>query len=77
MKKKIFVVIATTISAICMFALSSCSNVDSSCLCTEYDPGYYSASREISPQSFGAKNCSDLELKLKAASGFEFEYSCR
>lgn len=71
-------VIATAIGAFCMFALSSCGNIDSSCMCTEYDPdSSYSASREVSPQSFGATNCSDLELKLKSASGFEFEYSCR
>lgn len=56
-------IVAIIICIISVFAIASCSK---SCNCTEYDYyDRYSASRDIDPASYGARNCSDLELKLQ------------
>lgn len=59
--------------------IASCkdhSNDSSSCLCSNGE-----MSRTIDPSSYGASNCSDLELKLETAaaqtSGEDMEYSCK
>ena len=66
MKKYIF------ISAVALFAFSSflvsCSEEEETkmCTCIEYD--YYygdSYTKQLDPESFGAKNCSDLAIKLR------------
>jgi hypothetical protein len=67
---------------LCGFAafLISCSKDDEgsqSCTCMESDGAGYSASRVVTPSSFGAANCQDLELKLSVASSGDFDYSCR
>ncbi|MDR1592175.1 MAG: hypothetical protein LBS16_04745 [Prevotellaceae bacterium] len=77
MKTKFILVSLTAIIGLVVF-LVSCSKDDEmkSCNCTEHDGYGYSATRVVAPASFGASNCSDLELKLKTASGGEFYYTC-
>ena len=60
-----------------LLALPSCSK-DSKCHCNEYDAddGRLVGSGTMNASSFGAANCSDLELKLKMASGGDFYYQC-
>ncbi len=77
-KLKSLFVLAVAVIGFSAFVVS-CGKDDekSTCMCTETDYEGYSASREVSPASFGAANCSDLELKLKEVSNFEFGYTCR
>ena len=76
MKKQIFAVIAITVCTVCMFAVTSCKKDEAqSCTCTESDYGY-SNTRQLDPASYGATNCSDLEVKLRMASNGEFDYNC-
>jgi hypothetical protein len=58
--------------------LVSCSKDDDekSCSCTESDGYGYNATRNVTPSSLGASNCSDLELKLQKESDGEYYYSC-
>lgn len=56
-------------------------NKSSSCKCDEYDAtdNYHYGSRVIDPASYGATNCSDLELKLRAQalqSGYDERFNC-
>lgn len=71
------------ILAVALFSLmmfTQCSK-GSSCKCEEYDAtdNYYYGSRVIDAESYGAKNCSDLELKLRAQalqSGYDERFNC-
>lgn len=86
MKKHFFAVMMIAISAAGLFAVSSCSKDDdddnnkgnSSCTCTEENDSGYKASRKLDPKSYGATNCSDLEVKLRMQAGYDsdFYYSC-
>lgn len=69
------------VSTVCVCTMSSCSDDDDDtkfCTCTESDPqAGYSASQQIDPKSFGATNCSDLQVKLRMSNGDpDMEYSC-
>lgn len=76
MKKKFFLVGAVALTGISIF-LISCSK--EMCSCTETDYEGYSATRELDPASYGATNCSDLEIKLRMQAGndSDFSYTCR
>ena len=74
MKKRIITVIAVMLSAVCVFCVVSCENEDTMCTCTETGSGY-SATQQVDPSSFGAKNCADLAVKLRMASS-DFDYNC-
>lgn len=75
--KKIFSTALLAVALLGGVALTSCSK-DKSCTCTETDLWDGSkTSRELDPESFGAKNCSDLEVKLRAAQDDDFDYSCK
>lgn len=76
MKKHFIAVIMITISTVCLFTVSSCSK-DDECTCTESGMGS-SSSRQLDPKSYGATNCSDLEVKLRMQAGYDsdFDYSC-
>ena len=70
------------ILAVAIFSLmlfSQCSK-SSSCKCEEYDAtGYYYGSKVMDPESWGAKNCSDLEVKLRTQalqSGYDETFRC-
>jgi hypothetical protein len=59
--------------------LASCGKEEdnnTSCSCTESDYEGYSATRNVTPSSYGAASCADLELKLKKEGGGEYMYSC-
>ena len=61
----------------CAICLSSCNNdEDESCSCTKYEDGYRAQSREITPSSFGAKNCSDLAIKMEVYADYGVTYTC-
>jgi hypothetical protein len=64
--KKVFLVgsMAAAIGFL-VFCVSSCKEKEKTCTC--YDNRY--DSRTIDLSSYGAANCSDLELKLKAELG--------
>jgi hypothetical protein len=82
MKKKFFLV--GIIAIMSLGALVSCSDDDNggsakSCNCTEYSDGENVGSNTINPSSFGAANCSDLAIKLRAEalkSGYNNNFSC-
>lgn len=77
MKKRIFLACAVTMACLTMF-LISCNKEGDTCTCTETDYEGYSATRELDPASYGATNCSDLEIKLRMQAGSysEFDYTC-
>jgi len=75
MKKKVFSLFAVALSAFAI-CLTACEDEESSCTCTETDYEGYNATKELNPESFGAKNCSDLAVKLKMQADGEFDYSC-
>ncbi len=76
MKKESLMAIIIAIIAISIFVITSCQKNPSSCTCTESDPDYgYYASQKLDPASFGAKNCSDLAIKLKMSNP-DFYYTC-
>ena len=75
MKKRIITGMAVTLSAVCIFCAVSCEKENTMCTCTETDYGY-SATQQVDPSSFGAKNCSDLAVKLRMANGSNFDYNC-
>ena len=63
-----------------LFLFSQCSK-SSSCRCEEYDAtdGYYYGSKVMDPASWGATNCSDLEVKLRTQalqSGYDEIFHC-
>lgn len=75
--KKVIILAAALFS---LMLLSQC-NKSSSCKCDEYDAtdNYYYGSRVVDPASWGAANCSDLELKLRAQalqSGYDERFNC-
>lgn len=76
MKKFSFIIAAmmVSMSTICVF--TSCSE-DDDCTCKEVGQGY-SSTRTLDPKSYGATNCSDLEIKLRMAAGYDsdFDYYC-
>jgi len=77
MKKKFYslCVVALSVFAIC---LTACKDDEPSfCTCTETDYEGYTASKTLDPASFGATNCSDLEVKLRMQADGEFDYACR
>ena len=80
MKKRIITVMAVMLSAVCVFCAVSCEKEESSCVCTEYDDkGYNYGSTTINPDSYGAKNCSDLATKLRIEAlkvGYNETFSC-
>ena len=73
--KKFYLLVS--LSFCTLLVLPSCSK-DSKCHCNEYDAdnGRLVGSGTMNASSFGAANCSDLELKLKMASGGDFYYQC-
>ena len=78
MKKKIFLVGIIAIMGLGEFLVSCSKDDDGGKTCTCIEVGY-SGSRQIDPSSYGTKNCSDLELKLKTAaaqSGYNSSFSC-
>lgn len=83
MKKKFFLVGAIAVMGLGAFLVSCDKEEDGAqsikCTCTETDYSGYSATRELDPASYGATNCSDLEIKLRmqAGSNSDFDYSCR
>ncbi len=75
---KIILFFAIALFGVLLFAQCSKS---SSCRCEEYDAtdGYYYGSKDMDPESWGAKNCSDLEIKLRTEalqSGFNEIFRC-
>jgi len=77
MKKTTIMIIAALLS---LFLFSQCSK-NSSCKCEEYDAtdNYYYGSTVMDPESWGAKNCSDLEIKLRTEalqSGYDEYFKC-
>ena len=79
MKKKFFLVGVIVTMGFGAF-LVSCSKDDDggskTCSCQESDYSGYNATRNVSPSSYGAANCADLELKLRQQAGGEYNYSC-
>ena len=81
MKKKFFLVGVIALFSLGAFIVS-CSKddpVSKSCTCTEYADGYAYNTRTLDPESWGAKNCSDLQLKLRAEalqSGYDETFDC-
>ena len=80
MKKSNFFTVAMMIavSTTCILTTTSCSDDDDiTCTCTESGYGY-SESRKLDPKSYGATNCSDLEIKLRMSAGYDsdFDYNC-
>lgn len=76
MKKAI--ILAAALFSLMLF--SQCSK-SSSCKCEEYDAtdNYYYGSTTMDPESWGAKNCSDLEIKLRTEalqSGYNEIFRC-
>lgn len=79
MKKRIITVMAVMLSAVCVFCAVSCEKEEPSCVCTEYANGYNYGSAIINPDSYGAKNCSDLATKLRIEAlkvGYDETFSC-
>lgn len=76
--KKILLVGAIAAMTLGLF-LASCEKAeDKACTCTESGDG--DGTRDVTPSSYGAKNCSDLELKLTQASvqsGFDSDFTCK
>lgn len=75
---KIILFFAIALFGVLLFAQCSKSF---SCRCEEYDAtdGYYYGSKDMDPESWGAKNCSDLEIKLRTEalqSGFNEIFRC-
>ena len=73
-------VIIFTVALFGLMLFSQCSK-SSSCKCEEYDAtdGYYYGSKVMDPESWGAKNCSDLEVKLRTQalqSGYDEIFKC-
>lgn len=68
------------LSAVCVFCAVSCEKEDSSCVCDAYtEDGFNYDSTTYNPGSYGAKNCSDLEKKLRSEAlkaGYDETYSC-
>lgn len=63
-----------------LMLFSQCSK-SSSCKCEEYDAtdNYYYGSTTMDPESWGAKNCNDLEIKLRMQalqSGYDEYFKC-
>jgi hypothetical protein len=71
------------ILAVALFGLmlfTQCSKT-SKCKCEEYDAtdNYYYGSTIMDPESWGATNCSDLEIKLRMQalqSGYDEYFKC-
>ena len=76
MKKIIFTGVAAIFELGVFFACGK-DEESKKCTCTESGDGY-SATRELDPASYGATNCSDLEIKLRMQSGdSDYDYSCK
>lgn len=84
MKKEMkkLLVMLSLVTLVCI-AFSSCDDggdSSKSCTCTEYDEtGSSYGSKTIDPASWGATNCSDLEVKLRKdalQSGYNSTFSC-
>lgn len=75
MKKVFFLATIIALCTTCLFVITSCEKEEKMCTCTETDYGY-SSTQQVDPSSFGAKNCSDLAVKLRMANGSEFDYNC-
>lgn len=75
MRKFILPLCAIALST-CAICMTACGDDESSCECIETDYDGYSATRTLDPKSYGATNCSDLEVKLKMASYGEYDYNC-
>jgi hypothetical protein len=74
--KKILLVSAIAVFGLGAFLGSCSSDDDKACSCTESDGYGYNATRNVTPSSYGASNCADLELKLKKETNGEYYYSC-
>lgn len=75
--RRILIVAAAVFS---MVLFTQCSK-STSCKCEEYDneTHYHAGSTTMDPESWGAKNCNDLELKLRAQAlqiGYDGRYEC-
>ena len=70
-KLKLFLVGAVALIGAVVF-LSSCSKEDESCVCRSS----HGLTRTINPSSFGATNCSDLEIVIEAQASDGITYSC-
>jgi hypothetical protein len=79
MKKRIFIVGLVALIGLSVFFISCKEEESKKCSCTETDYSGYSATRELDPASYGATNCSDLEVKLRmqAGSNSDYDYTCR
>jgi len=76
MKKRLIFISLTGLCTLCAFLASCDKDEPSACSCTETDYMGYSATQTLDPASFGATNCSDLEIKLRMQADGEFDYSC-
>jgi hypothetical protein len=78
MKKQFLLVGVIVAMGLGLFFMACDDDEDNekSCSCTESDYSGYNATRNVTPSSYGAANCADLELKLKAQSDGEYIYSC-
>ncbi len=76
MKRKIMLIGIITTMGLSAFLVSCSKDESNTCSCQESDFSGYNATRNVSPSSYGASNCADLELKLRQQSGGEFMYSC-
>lgn len=75
--KKVTILVA---AFFCLMLFPKC-NKSSSCKCEEYDAtdNYYYGSTIMDPESWGAKNCNDLEIKLRMQalqSGYDEYFKC-
>jgi len=73
-------VIILTVALFGLMLFSQCSK-NSSCKCEEYDAtdNYYYGSTTMDPESWGATNCNDLEIKLRMhalQSGYDEYFKC-
>lgn len=74
--KKYILILGLSLFSFSSF-LISCSDDNDMCTCTESDyESNYTATKELDPSSFGATNCSDLAIKLRVATGEDFDYNC-
>lgn len=73
-------VLIFAVALLSLMLLPQC-NKSSSCKCEEYDAtdNYYYGSTTMDPESWGAKNCNDLEIKLRMQalqSGYDEYFKC-